>query len=369
MISALAVVAIGDVLVPASTVLVALVAAVLVTAVVGVVGRRIGRHSELVRDLTHRCLAPLRAVLFVLFGWIALLASTTSAQWRSSTSHILAIALIAASAWLLAALAFVLEDAALRRYARRGPDDQQLRRASTQGQLLRRIAVAAIVVWAVGAALLTFPQVRVVGASVIASAGLLSIVAGLAAQSTLGNVFAGIQLAFTDAIRFDDVVVVEGHTGRVEEVTLTYVAVRLWDDRRVILPSTWFTTTPFENWTHSSAIELLGTVELDVDWAVPVDEMRAELDRLLAADELWDGRAGVLQVTDATGGPLRLRALVSARDSASLWALRCRVREGLVAWVVREQPGSLPRTRTQPVLQTGTAASSSLPDDSPGAVD
>ncbi len=344
---------IGDVLVPASSVLVALVAAVLVTAVLGVVGRRVGGRSELVRDLTHRCLAPLRAVLLVLFGWIALLVSTTEASWRSTTSHVLAIALIAAGAWLLAALAYVIEDAALRRYASRAPGDQQMRRVSTQAHLLRRIVVAAIAVWAVGAALLTFPQVRVVGASVIASAGLLSIVAGLAAQSTLGNVFAGIQLAFTDAIRFDDVVVVEGKTGRVEEVTLTYVAVRLWDDRRVILPSTWFTTTPFENWTHNSAIELLGTVELDVDWGVPVDAMRAELDRLLAADELWDGRTGVLQVTDATGGPLRLRALVSARDSASLWALRCNVREGLAAWVAREQPESLPRTRTQPLLAPG----------------
>lgn len=336
------------VLVPAAAVVGGLVVALVVSAAAEAVARRIARRSALVAELAHRCHRPLRALLVVVLAWIGLLASTRAAPWRSTVSHALAIVLIGVVAWLLAGLAHVLEDAALRRYSSPVADDRQGRRVQTQAQVLRRIAVAVIVVWAVGAALLTFPEVRVVGASVFASAGLLSVVAGLAAQSSLGNVFAGLQLAFTDAIRMDDIVVVQGDVGRIEEVTLTYVGVRLWDDRRVILPSSWFTTTPFQNWTHSAA-ELLGAVELDLDWSVPVDAMRAEVDRLLAGSELWDGRVGQLQVTDATGGPLRVRVLVSARDSGTLFNLRCELREGLVAWVVRESPSALPRTRMQPM--------------------
>ena len=358
-----------DVLVPAAAVVGGIAVAVVVAAGVGAVAQRIGRHSPLAAELDRRCHRPLRAVLVVVLGWIGLLASTRPAPWRSPVSHVLVIVLIGAVAWLLAGLAHVLEDAALRRYASASADDRQGRRVQTQAQMLRRIGVAVIVVWAVGAALLTFPEVRVVGASVFASAGLLSVVAGLAAQSSLGNLFAGLQLAFTDAIRMDDVVVVQGDVGRIEEITLTYVGVRLWDDRRVILPSTWFTTTPFENWTHH-APELLGTVEMDVDWSVPVGAMRAELDRLLAGSDLWDRRVGRLQVTDATGGMLRVRALVSAVDSGTLFALRAELREGLVAWVVRESPAALPRTRTQPMGQAELegAVPGGLPDaDGDGA--
>ncbi len=342
-------------LVPAAVVAGGVVVALLVAWLVEAVAGRVARRSPFVADLSRYCHRPMRAILVVVLGWVGLLASTHGAPWRSLVSHVLTIVLIGVVAWLLAGLARVLEVAALRRYATDRPDDRQSRRVLTQAQLLRRIAVAVIVVWAVGAALLTFPEVRVVGASVFASAGLLSVVAGLAAQSSLGNVFAGLQLAFTDAIRMDDIVVVQGDVGRIEEITLTYVGVRLWDDRRVILPSSWFTTTPFENWTHH-APALLGTVELDVDWSVPVDAMRAEVDRLLAASELWDGRTGMLQVTDATGGPLRVRVLLSAPDSGTLFNLRCEVREGLVAWLVRESPTALPRTRMQPVGQPEGAA-------------
>lgn len=360
-------VTVDDVLVPAAAVVGGIAVAVAVAALVEAVARRVGRRSPLVAGLDRRCHRPLRAVLVVVLGWAGLLASTRPAPWRSPVSHVLAIVLIALVAWLLAGLAHVLEDATLRRYASGDADERRGRRVQTQAQVLRRIAVAVIVVWAVGAALLTFPEVRVVGASVFASAGLLSVIAGLAAQSSLGNLFAGLQLAFTDAIRIDDVVVVRTDVGRVEEITLTYVGVRLWDDRRVILPSTWFTTTPFENWTHH-APELLGTVEVDVDWSVPVEAMRQEFDRLLAANELWDRRVGQLQVTDATGGLLRVRALVSAADSGTLFALRAALREGLVAWVVRESPGALPRTRTQPMVQAdlGLVSTAGAPPEPDG---
>jgi len=201
---------------------------------------------------------------------------------------------------------------------------------------------------AVGSILLSFPGVQAVGASVLASAGILSIVAGLAAQSTLANVFAGVQLAFSDAIRVDDVVIAEKEWGRIEEITLTYVVVHIWDDRRMVLPSTYFTSTPFENWTRSSS-ELLGSIEIDLDWRVSPVAMRAELERILARTEIWDGRASVLQVTDAVGGFVRVRILVTAVDAPTLFDLRCFVREQMVEWLQTQDPAAIPRTRVQMV--------------------
>ena len=168
--------------------------------------------------------------------------------------------------------------------------------------------------------------------------------AGLAVQSALVNVFAGVQLAFTDAIRVDDVVVVQKEWGRIEEITLTYVVVHIWDDRRLILPSTYFTTTPFENWTRRRS-EVMGTVEFDLDWRAPVEAMRAELRPVLAGTELWDERVGILQVTDATSGFVRVRILVSAADSAALFDLRCLIREELVGFLQQHHPQALPHLR------------------------
>ncbi|MFP5365357.1 MAG: mechanosensitive ion channel family protein, partial [Actinomycetes bacterium] len=173
---------------------------------------------------------------------------------------------------------------------------------------------------------------------------MISIVAGLAAQTSLVNVFAGMQLAFTDAIRVDDVVVVQKEWGRIEEITLTYVVVHIWDDRRLILPSTYFTTTPFENWTRRQS-EVMGTVEFDLDWRAPVEDMRAELRTVLAGTELWDQRVGILQITDATGGFVRVRILVSAADSAALFDLRCLIREAMVTFLQQGHPQALPQQR------------------------
>jgi small-conductance mechanosensitive channel len=212
--------------------------------------------------------------------------------------------------------------------------------------MLRRVTVAAIVVLTLGVMLMTFPDIRALGASVLASAGLISVVAALAAQSTLGNVFAGLQLAFSDAIRVDDVVVVEQEWGRIEEITLTYVVVQIWDDRRLILPTSYFTTKPFQNWTRTSSA-VLGTAELDVDWATPVEPVRAELQRVCEESDLWNGKVCVLQVTEATDGRIRLRALVSANDAAALWDLRCLVRERLVGWIWQHQRAAVPRMRAE----------------------
>ncbi len=330
----------------------ALIAALVLAEVIAAIVRVWGRRTPLAENLARRARLPLRIVLVVVLVWLALRLVTPDGAdlppWMPPVEHLFLVLTILSGSWLLGALLFVIEDAMLSRYRLDSADNRHARRVRTQVMVLRRVTVVVLVLCALAGALLTFPAARVAGAGLLASAGLLSVVAGLAAQTSLANFFAGVQLAFTDAIRVDDVVVVEGQFGRIEEITLTYVVVHTWDDRRLILPSTWFTTTPFENWTRRAA-DLLGTVELDLDWAVPVPAMRTELVRLLQASELWDHRVGVLQVTEATGGWVRVRALASAADAPTLFDLRCAVREGLVAWVQREHPGALPRTRYEAV--------------------
>lgn len=346
----------------------ALIAALVLAEVLAAVTRAVGRRTHLADSLARRARLPLRALLVAVLVWVALRIVTPGGAerpgWMPPIEHVLLIAVILTGAWLLGSLLFVVEDAMLERYRTDTPDNRHARRVRTQVMVLRRLTVAVLVVAALAGALLTFEGARVAGAGLLASAGLLSVVAGLAAQTSLANVFAGLQLAFTDAIRVDDVVVVEGQWGRIEEITMTYVVVHVWDDRRLILPSTFFTTTPFENWTRRAA-DLLGTVELDLDWAVPVAQMRAELTRLLQASELWDHRVGVLQVTEATGGWVRVRALASAADAPTLFDLRCAVREGLVAWLQREHPEALPRTRWEPVEAEGGPVAQ--PDGAPEA--
>lgn len=323
----------------------AVVVAYILGTIVSIVVRRAGRRSDFVRDVSHRMRRPLRAVLIVLAVLVALRVTTSDADaWTVGAEHWLLIIGIGVGAWFVGALAFVIEDSVLKKFRTDVVDNRHARRVRTQVVVVRRVTVALVVICAIAAMLFTFPAARAAGTSLLASAGLISIVAGLAAQTALGNVFAGMQIAFTDAIRVDDVVVVEGEWGRIEEITMTYVVVHLWDDRRLIMPCTYFTTTPFQNWTRRAA-ELLGTVEIDLDWDVPVPAMRAELKRLLEASPLWDKRVGILQVTDATNGFVRMRALASAADAGTLFDLRCYVREGLVDWLQRAAPQGMPQTR------------------------
>jgi hypothetical protein len=242
------------------------------------------------------------------------------------------------------------------------------RRLHTQVVMLRRVTVAGIVVLTLGVVLMTFPLVRTLGTSVLASAGIVSVVAALAAQTMLGNLFAGLQLAFSDAVRIDDVVVVEGEWGRVEELTLSYVVVQIWDDRRLILPTSYFTTKPFQNWTRTGSA-VLGTAEIDVDFSAPVEPLRAELRRVCEASELWDGRVCVLQVTDAVGGFIKVRALVSSHDAGTLWDLRCLIRERLVGWVWEHRQDSLPRMRADVTSWPGRPAVPSVADGSEASDD
>ncbi|KAB1913386.1 mechanosensitive ion channel family protein [Micromonospora sp. AMSO31t] len=336
-------------LVTAVAALAAAAVALLLVEVVHRATRRLGRRSLLMTELTEHSHRSFQVAATVLAVQLAVRFTTLYAvgsPWRQLVLHVLVLALIAAAAWLVASLLVVAEDTALARFRVDVPNNRHARRVRTQVVLLRRLTIAVIVVLALGVMLMTFPAVRGIGAGVLTSAGVVGVVAALAAQSLLGNVFAGLQLAFSDAVRLDDVVVVEGEWGRVEELTLSYVVVQIWDDRRLILPTSYFTSTPFQNWTRTEAA-VLGTAEFDLDWAIPVQAMREELRRLCESTELWDGRVCVLQVTDATGGMVKVRALVSAADAGSLWDLRCLVREHLVAWVRDQRPTALPRLRAE----------------------
>jgi small-conductance mechanosensitive channel len=308
--------------------------------------RRLGRRSILLQELSQHMHRPFQVAMTLVAVQAAVRGTGGDFDGRGPVLRGLVLAVIAAFAWLVAALVLVVEDVALARFRTDVPDNRRARRLHTQVVMLRRVTVAAIVVLTAGVMLMTFPQVRAVGASVLASAGVIGVVAALAAQSMLGNVFAGVQLTFSDALRLDDVVVVEGEWGRIEELTLSYVVLQVWDDRRLILPTSYFTTKPFQNWTRTRAA-VLGTAEFDLDWSVPVQAMREELRRLVEGTQLWDGRVCVLQVTDAVSGVIRIRALVSAADAPTLWDLRCLVREHLVAWIRERQPTALPRTRAE----------------------
>lgn len=324
-------------------------AAVLVAILVGVIVRVVAKRRPGLSALSKHARRPFQAVLLVIGIWFGVLIPTTGSAgkvWRLLFNHVCVLVLIAALAWLLISVIAAIEDMVVSHQAR-SSSPRHTARVKTQMQVLRRVGSAVIVICALAGALLTFDGARAIGASLFASAGIISVVAGLAAQSSLTNVFAGMQIAFSDAIRVDDLVSINGQLATIEEITLTYVVARTWDDRRLILPSTRFTTEPFENWTRLEP-KLLGTVELDVDWLVPVEALRAELMRIVSESDLWDGRSCGLQVTDATEARIRLRAVVSADSSGALWDLRCTVREQLVHWLVAEAPYALPRTRIEP---------------------
>ena len=260
--------------------------------------------------------------------------------------HVLLIVALACLTWMAYAAAWVFEDAAK---ARQDSDQGRSRRFETQAQVLRRLTQSIIVVVGVVAIIGTFEVARQAMTTVLASAGVISVIAGLAAQQTLGNVFAGLQLAFTDAIRVGDVVVAgdKHETGSVEEITLSYVVVRIWDERRLIIPCRYFTQTPFENWTRRAAAQL-GTVELKLDWSAPMTLIRTKVEQLLTSTDLWDGRTWGVQITDSDEYTVTVRVLVSAKNSGHLSDLRAFLREQLISWIVTEEPWARPAQHIEP---------------------
>jgi small-conductance mechanosensitive channel len=252
--------------------------------------------------------------------------------------------LITAVAWLTTRMLAVIKNFILQRYRIDDKDNLQARRMYTQLDVIERILKVLVIFLAITFILLTFEKVRQIGFSLLASAGILSIILGFSAQKSLATLFAGIQIALTQPIRIDDVVIVENEWGWIEEITLTYVVVKIWDQRRLVVPITYFIEKPFQNWTRITA-EMLGTVYLYADYSLPVQEIRQELQRILENTPLWDQRVGVLQVTGATERTLELRALMSAEDSPTVWSLRCHVREKLVEFMQHNFPQHLPQLR------------------------
>ncbi|HUJ02353.1 MAG TPA: mechanosensitive ion channel domain-containing protein, partial [Rhizomicrobium sp.] len=232
---------------------------------------------------------------------------------------------------------------------RRSRDPMHARAAQTQVRILTRAVNTLTVLLAVGAALMTFQEVREFGISIFASAGVAGIVLGLAARPVLENLIAGIQIAVTQPIRIDDVVVVEGEWGQVEELNSTYITIRLWDRRRLILPLNYFLEKPFENWTHNGT-SIIGTVMFYLDYTVQIEKLRAKLQEILSQSELWDRDVSSLQVTDAKTDTIEVRVIASAANSSDVWDLRCEIREKMLDYIKSELPHALPRHRTTNVL-------------------
>jgi small-conductance mechanosensitive channel len=255
--------------------------------------------------------------------------------------------LIAALAGLLIKITEFVRDALYERFDIQMANNLNERKIRTQIDFIQKIGTLFIVLIALAVMLMSFTRVRELGTSLIASAGIASVIIGFAAQKSIANLLAGLQIAFTQPIRLEDVVIVEGEWGRVEEITLTYVVLRIWDSRRQIVPISYFLEKPFQNWTRTSA-DLLGTVFIFVDYTLPVDVIRLELTNILAQEDarvLWDGRTGVVQVTDATETTMQLRILVSAANSGNAFDLRCIVRERLIAFITKHYPDALPKRR------------------------
>jgi small-conductance mechanosensitive channel len=313
--------------------------------------------------LIGRAWWPLR---FVVGGAVAEIVQTWLALpplVAEQLHHLLDLLVIGSTGWLVLALIFALGDVALRRYPIDVSDNLRHRRLLTQVFVMQRVATVVVTVLVLAAMLLTFGPVRTLGASILASAGIAGVVLGLAARPIISNLLAGVQIAISGSIRIDDVVVTEGEWGRIEEITFTYVVVRVWDERRLIVPISYFTERPFQNWTRQTAA-VLGTVFIHVDYSVPIEQVRAELYRILVQSPLWDKRVWNLQVTDATPQSVQLRALASARDAQTSWDLRCEVREKLVEYLRREHPESLPRIRAE--LEPGIGPTAELVPGPPG---
>lgn len=268
---------------------------------------------------------------------------------------IIMIITIFSISWILIGLVHLVKLSVLSKYDVSKQDNLQSRRIHTQYNVLERIIVVIILLFAIGIVLLSFDSLRNVGLSLFASAGVAGLIIGLAAQKVIGGLLAGIQIAITQPIRLDDVVIVENEWGWIEEINLTYVVVRIWDKRRLIVPSTYFIEKPFQNWTRTTA-EILGSVFIYTDYTVPFEELRKELTRLLETSSFWDGKVNVLQVTDAKERTVEIRALMSAKDSPTAWNLRVYIREKLVEYIKSNYPESLPRTRisvSEPVIGEG----------------
>ncbi len=340
----------------AGAVFLALLAHAILYAIIERLAKRKGGSDIFI---LKRSKAPTRTILPLLALVLALPFAPLPAHLKDILQQTLGLGVIASVGWGVIIAVQLLGDMVFSRYTIDVDDNLAARRIRTQTQVMERIVVVVVTVVTVAIMLMTFPAVRHIGTSLLASAGLAGLVVGMAAKSTLTNVIAGIQVAISQPIRIDDAVVVEGEWGWIEEIDASYVVVRIWDLRRLIVPLSYFIEKPFQNWTRTRA-ELLGTVMIYTDFTAPVEEIRQELHRILQSTNLWDGKTWGLQVTDATYQSMQLRALMSARNGPTAFDLRCYVRENLIKYLQEKYPQSLPQGRNRNIPE---ASEATLHDD------
>ena len=302
------------------------------------------RPTVLCSSFERNCRRPLKSAIPLLILNFGLPLLNAPSEVTYLFDHAFHILFIAALSWMIINLVPVAEDVVLSRYDILDTGNLRARKIHTQIQMIRKVLTAVLTVLAVGYILMRFDQFRRLGTGILASAGLASLIIGLAAQKIFANFLAGIQIAFTQPIRLDDVVVVENEWGRISEMTLTYVVVKIWDERNLILPISYFIEKPFQNWTRTTA-NLLSTIFIYTDFTVPVDEVRMELERIVKSSDRWDGRVCGLQVTNMSERTMELRALVSASDSSNVWDLRCEVREKLIGFIQKQYPQAFSQIR------------------------
>ena len=322
----------------------ALIAHYVLFRILGRVSRGLATLPE--GSFKRRFGGPARWLMVVIAVRFVLPLIGLSARFYETAAHIISLFLIGLVSWLLIKSSYVFEDWVLGRFKVDERDNLQARKVHTQLRVAKQILVVAVVILAAGTMLMTFPKVRQLGTTILASAGIIGIVVGMAAQRTIGTFIAGVQIAVTQPIRVDDVVIVENEWGRIEEITLTYVVVKIWDLRRLIVPITYFIEKPFQNWTRKTA-DILGTVFIYVDYTVPFEAMREQLQKILNESDLWDKKVCVLQVTNATERTVEVRALMSAADASTAWSLRCEVREKLIEFIRNKYPQALPKFRAE----------------------
>lgn len=318
-----------------------------VHALVYAAARRFLKRPDI--PIAERLVTRLRGPSLLIFPLLALQALSPTLHRLGPDQvglmrHVLGVGTIAAVTWLAVAILGLLERGIRDRHDINAADNLEARRVHTQVAVLSRTLMIFVVILGIAAALMTFPRIRELGASLLVSAGFAGLAIGLAARPVLENLIAGVQLAFTQPIRLDDVVIVDGEWGRIEEITTAYVVVRIWDERRLICPFSKFTHESFQNWTRTTA-SILGTVFFHLDYTADMEAIRALLKSVVESSDKWDGRVCALQVTDSTDRAIQARALVSAANSSAAWDLRVLVREKVLAHLQREHPDWLPRTR------------------------
>ncbi len=331
---------------PAVAALLAVLGALVVHAIGRAVMLRVVRYSVLLGGVVRRIDKPAGFVLPVLALQIVWQGAADELRGIDTLRHWNGVLLIALLTWLATAAVRGLAEGVIKLHPSDVADNLQARRILTQTRVLSRTTMGVLIVVGLSFILMTFPGVRQLGASLLASAGVAGLVVGLAAKPVFSNLIAGLQIALSQPIRIDDVLIVSGEWGRVEEITGSYVVMRLWDERRLIVPLQWFIENPFQNWTRQSA-DILGTVLLWVDYTLPLEPLRAQAQRLCEASPDWDRRVCKVQVTDASERGMQLRVLVSSASSGQNFDLRCELREALIAFIARHHPGSLPRLRAE----------------------